>query len=111
MWLIEAIKLRWQLWRVCRKLGIKPYKFQRQFALTGRCKWPTGRCQGKTMAVMLYGLIRNITLPSIVYGLAWYDPDCRVSSYYSRSMRREWFVREYNKLRERVIGDDQSLQA
>lgn len=104
MKLIEAIKLRWRLWQVCRKLGIKPYKFQRQFALTGRCKWPEGRRQGKTMAVMLYGLIRDIFLPSAIYGLAWYDPDCRVSSYYSRSMRRKVFACEYCRLQQKVKG-------
>lgn len=94
---IEAIRLRWRLWKVCRKLNIKPYDFQRQFALTGRCKFPRGRCNGKTMALMLYGLIRNINYETGVRVLAHYDPDA-CKSY----MRRDVFVREYMRLWEKV---------
>lgn len=94
---IEAIRLRWRLWKVCRKLDIKPYDFQRQFALTGRCKFPKGRYNGKTMAIMLYGLIRNINYASGVQLLSHYDPDA-CKSY----MRRDVFVREYERLRKKV---------
>lgn len=94
---IEAIRLRWRLWKVCRKLGIKPYDFQRQFALTGRCKLPTGRCNGKTMALMLYGLIHNVYPIGLARVLACYDPDA-CKSY----MRREVFVREYERLWKKV---------
>ena len=97
--LIEAIQLRWRLWKVCRKLDIKPYKFQRQFALTGRCKYPRGRRNGKTMGVMLYGLIRNVNWETGAQVLAHYDPDARVSH-----MRRDVFVREYMCLWEKVNG-------
>ena len=102
MKLIENIRLRWRLWRVCRKLGIKPYKFQRQFALTGRCDWPTGRRNGKTMAVMLWGLIRDF--PTLyMREVAMYDPDCGVvRSEVESLIRRSWFVREYARLQETV---------
>lgn len=96
---IEAIWLRWRLWKVCRKLGIKPYDFQREFALTGRCKYPRGRCNGKTMAVMLYGLIRYVNWETGAQVLAHYDPDACLSH-----MRRDVFVREYMRLCEKVNG-------
>lgn len=57
---MQQYMLRWRLWRVCRKLRIKPYEWQRLYALTGRCVWPPGRRQGKTTAVILWGLIRQI---------------------------------------------------
>lgn len=98
MKLFIAIGLRWRLWRVCRKLGIKPYKFQRQFALTGRCKWPEGRRQGKTMAVMLYGLIRDINVEQDMHVLSQFDPD--VIGY--PAIRRNVFVREYYRLQQQL---------
>ena len=101
MKLIIAIQLRWRLWCVCRKLGIKPYKFQRQFALTGKCKWPSGRCNGKTMAVMLYGLIRDLDAEQDLHVLSQFDPD--VIGYPAR--RRNVFVREYYGLLRKVKED------
>ena len=94
---IEAILLRWRLWKVCRKLDIEPYDFQRQFALTGRCKFPIGRRNGKTMALMLYGLIHNVDSAGLARVLSCYDPDA-CKSY----MRREVFVREYERLWKKV---------
>lgn len=98
MKLIENIKLRWRLWKVCRKLGIKPYKFQKQFALTGRCVCPRDRRQGKTMAVMLYGLIRDITALRDIYVLAQFDPDVGGYNMY----RRDAFIHEYRELLQKV---------
>ena len=97
---IEAIRLRWRLWKVCRKLDIKPYDFQRQFALTGRCKYPTGRRNGKTMAIMLYGLIHNVSSEGGARVLACCDHDARISY-----MRRDVFVREYMHLWKKVNDD------
>ena len=99
--LIEGIVLRWRLWKVCRKLDIKPYDFQRQFALTGRCKFPTGRRNGKTMALMLYGLIHNVDYTKLARVLSCYDPDA-CKSY----MRRDVFVREYERLWKKVNCDE-----
>ena len=40
---------------ICKALGIKPYKWQKDFALgvVDRLQYPEGRATGKTMAVML----------------------------------------------------------
>lgn len=95
--LIRGIVLRWRLWKVCRKLNIKPYKFQRQYALTGYCKWPVGRRNGKTLAVALWGLIRDVVKPKDVYALARRDPDM-----WATAVMRDVFSREYRKLVQRV---------
>lgn len=94
---IEAIWLRWRLWKVCRKLNIKPYDFQRQFALTGKCKFPSGRCNGKTLAIMLYGLIRGVDTEVYARVLAFSDPDAHISY-----MRRDVFASEYMRLWKKV---------
>lgn len=52
---------RFKLWRICRVLKIKPYNWQRAFALgkTESLQYPPGRATGKTMAVMLRLLMGN----------------------------------------------------
>ena len=88
--LIENIQLRWRLWYVCRKLGIKPHEFQRQYALYGHCRWPDGRRNGKSMAVQLWGLIRNVETLEGARSLAGRDPDS-----WRTAVMREVFAREY----------------
>lgn len=95
--LIVGIVLRWRLWKVCRKLNIRPYKFQRQYALHGHCKWPDGRRNGKTMAIALWGLIRNVVKPKDVYALARRDPDM-----WATKVMRDVFAHEYRQLVQRM---------
>lgn len=97
MKLIRGIVLRWRLWRVCRKLGIKPYRFQRHFALYGHCRWPDGRRNGKTLAVVLWGLIRGVVKPRDVHALARKDPD-----NWATAVMRDVFAREYMKMVQKV---------
>lgn len=52
---------RFKLWRICRALKIKPYIWQRDFAL-GKMEtliYPLGRATGKTTAVMLRLLMEH----------------------------------------------------
>ena len=53
--LTSWFRRRYRLWKICWAIGIKPYPWQRAFALgkTGSDEFPQGRCTGKTMAVML----------------------------------------------------------
>ena len=90
---LEGIVLRWRLWKACKVLGIRPYKFQREFAIKGYCKWPEGRRNGKTMAVALYGIVRGVKKPKDVYALARRDPDM-----WATTMMRDTFAQEYRKL-------------
>lgn len=68
-----GIVLRWRLWRVCKRLGIRPYKWQKDYALGKDMRislWT--RRSGKTMAVVLYGLIRKAKGKEAYYV---HDPD------------------------------------
>ena len=112
----EMMYLRRRLQRVCWIIGIEPYDWQVHYALTGHVpggRWPEGRCSGKTMAVMLYGLIRDDCTEDEIKSLAYRDPDCYAPTGHGSRMRRDVFVREYSDLYRavRVIaryrrGDD-----
>lgn len=93
----EWFVLRWRLWRVCRRLEIRPYRWQREYALGKSYKLMTERGCGKSTAVMLYGLIRNITAPLGIALLARVDPD--VGRDYGRGI---WFAREYIEMARRA---------
>lgn len=81
--------LRWRFWRVCKKLGIKPYKWQKDYAL-GKITIPIGgRRSGKTTAVMLWALIRKVRRPKDINYCAYKDP------YITNDFRRAWWVKEY----------------
>lgn len=86
----EWFVLRWRLWRVCRRLKIRPYKWQRDYALRKSHKLMTEKGCGKSTAVMLYGLIRNFTTPMGIGFLAWLDPDVKCDLG-----RGRWFAKEY----------------
>ena len=87
---------QYKLWRISKALGIKPYEWQRAFALgkTDSFGGNTGRACGKTMAIML----RLLLLPPdaddafmrFILGL---DPDF-VTSIARRTM---WYRNEYRK--------------
>ena len=101
----EMMYLRRRLQSVCRIIGIEPYDWQVHYALTGHVpgrRWPEGRRTGKTMAVMLYGLIRDDCTEEEIRELAYRDPDCYTASRLGTRMRRDWFAREYSDLRRAV---------
>lgn len=87
---------QYKLWRVSKALEIKPYKWQRAFAIGKMNSFgATGRGCGKTMAIML----RLLLLPPdadddfmrFILGL---DPDF-VTRIAQRTM---WYRNEYRKL-------------
>lgn len=87
---------RYKLWRVSKALGIKPYEWQRAFVL-GKTDslGVTGRCVGKTMAIML----RLLLLPpdaddAFMRYILGIDPDY-ITSIARRTM---WYKNEYRKL-------------
>lgn len=102
---VKTLIYRWRLWWICRKLKIKPLKWQKAYALGTLdrfCGHIGGRATGKTMAVILYGLVRKVKTRELVEMLALRDPDTTRpdgSIYYRR---REWFVREYAKMAQKV---------
>lgn len=96
----EWFVLRWRLWRVCRRLEIRPYKWQRDYALGKSHKLMTEKGCGKSTAVMLYGLIRNVTAPMGIALLARVDPD--VTTDHARG---RWFANEYIEMARKVGFD------
>ena len=69
---------RFKLWRICRALEIKPYPWQRDFALgkTEILQYPTGRRTGKTMAVMLRLLMEHpLSSDNTALQILLNDPD------------------------------------
>lgn len=89
--LIRDLVLRWRLWRVCKKLGIKPYKWQKDYALGKSTSTIGGRRSGKTTAVMLWALIRKKRTPKEILASAYKDPDC------TTRLSLDWWTREYKK--------------
>lgn len=96
---------RWlRLRRICKRLGIKPYPWQKSFALgkTDRLDAPPGRRTGKTMAVMLRLLILTAENCHPVYALLCLecDPDWDWSREKNCSRNdwlaaKKWYIDEY----------------
>lgn len=87
---------RFKLWRICRVLGIRPYKWQKDFALgfMEPLKYPEGRATGKTTAVMLKLLM---VYPYTKFDALWIlrnDPDFRTDN----RARLIWYDGEYKRL-------------
>lgn len=89
----EWFVLRWRLWRVCRRLKIRPYRWQRDYALGKSHKLMTEKGCGKSTAVMLFGLIHNVTTSMGIAFLARLDPDVGCDLKMGR-----WFANEYIKM-------------
>lgn len=94
--LIRGLVLRWRLWRVCKKLGIKPYKWQKDYALGKSQYLAGGRRSGKTMAVMLWALIRKVQRPGDIGYCAHKDPDT------TNRVILNWWAREYERLADKA---------
>lgn len=99
----NRLVLRWRLWQVCKKLGIRPYKWQKDYALGKSVYLAGGRRSGKTMAIMLWALIRKVKPSQVVAGCIHKDPDntiLRVS---------EWWIKEYERLAYKagLVKEDQ----
>lgn len=101
--MVERVKLcillRWRLRRICKKLGIKPYKWQINYALNKSLYLKRGRRSGKTTAIMLWALIRNVKPPKKRFvtddtfnRIAYKDPDVKMRVHY------DWWAEEYTKL-------------
>ena len=88
----NILVLRWRLWRVCKKLGIRPYKWQKDYALGKSNALMYGRRSGKTTAIMLWALIRKVQPSRDVAGCIYKDPD-NISLCVSN-----WWVKEYARL-------------
>lgn len=90
---------QYRLRMICRAIGIKPYDWQRKFALckAGHLDSPPGRATGKTMAVMLRLLLAEsephecCPLASRYFSL---DPDWIPSD----RRRCKWYYGEYLRL-------------
>lgn len=94
----SGIVLRWRLWKVCKKLGIKPYKWQKDYALGKSMYIAGGRCCGKTMATMLWATIRKVQTPDAVAYAAYKDPDTTTRK------KMDCWVWQYKRLVEKTEG-------
>lgn len=88
---------QYKLWRISKALGIKPYEWQRAFALgkTDSLGGNTGRACGKTMAIMF----RLLLLPPdaddyFMRQILGLDPDYIAHNAY----RWAWYRNEYQKV-------------
>lgn len=93
-WLCRHFKA-YKLSRICEAIGIKPYPWQRDFALgkTDILAYPPGRVTGKTTAVMLRILLSDTRKPAPTW-IFHADPDYTMAPMY----RSLWYVYEYRKL-------------
>ena len=85
---------RYRLWRICKATGIKPYKWQKEFALAPVVHLlpNDGRGTGKTTAVMLRLLMQPPRTKFLLETTLWADPD-----YLPH--RLKWYREEYRHLR------------
>ena len=86
---------RYRLRKICKALDIKPYNWQRDFALgkTDTLNAPEGRATGKTMAVMLRLLMAYPGKPVNALHTLRADPD-----FGTATMRMVyWYDREYSR--------------
>ena len=91
---------KYKLSRICRTIGIKPYSWQRDYALGRTAKFGggAGRATGKTMAVMLHLLMAYTNSIDLqMFGL---DPDWDGRNPH----RRRWYINEYRKLYTKCIN-------
>lgn len=106
-----AILLRLRFRRICKRLGIKPYPWQKAFALgkLDSLDAPPGRQTGKTMAVMLklllfsYDFPPAAIIPTAVAELVFLDilrcdPDFVQCSH----ERVRFYAREYEQFCEKA---------
>ena len=89
---------RYKLRRICKAIGIKPYPWQREFAL-GRTNsvqngMTTRKAKGKTTAVMLRLLMKNPegAFDFDAFRTLCHDPDWRTD-------RIRWYSNEYRRLK------------
>lgn len=85
---------RYRLWRICKAIGIKPYKWQREYALAPVVHLipDNGRGTGKTTAVMLRLLMHPPRTKYILETTLWADPDYKPN-------RKRLYREEYDRLR------------
>lgn len=93
---LHRIFPRFKFWRICRALGIKPYKWQRDYALgkVAYLQYPAGRATGKTMAVMLRLLMVHPYEPFNIQQIMAQDPDFLTGD----RRRMFWYDGEYKRL-------------
>ena len=86
---------RYKLWRICRALGIRPHKWQRDYVLNplNSTRLPTGRRAGKTMAVMLFLFTHSHYVVAI--DELELDPDFILGD----RRRRRWYADEFCRIK------------
>lgn len=105
--LLNGIRKRFRLWRICCALDLRPYPWQRDFALgkIGCDAFPKGRATGKTMAVML----RILMLPPNASQVAVHTVLARDPDWMPSEPRRcRWYAYEYMRLR--VMCAEQGIE-
>ena len=105
--LIQDIRQRRRLRRICEAIEIRPYRWQRDFALglIGCDAFPSGRDTGKTTAVML----RLLMLPPNASQVAVRTILARDPDWNPRDPRRcRWYGYEYMRLR--VMCAEQGIE-
>lgn len=73
--LLDGIKRRFRLRRICKALKIKPSKWQASYALRKCSTFPNDRRSGKTTAVVLRALVEDAQTPKEIYEALQNDPD------------------------------------
>lgn len=103
---LHRIFPRFKLWRICKTLGIKPYPWQKDFALGRTSRLPRKllhfRATGKTTAVMLRLLMGRPGQPFDFPQILRADPDFDTSS----KARLGWYDSEYRRLALRCYEDN-----
>ena len=94
--LLPYVYKRYRLNKICKAIGIKPFLWQRSFALgrTDVLNAPEGRQTGKTTAVMLRLLLTCESDVSQIIRVLKADPDFILFD----RVRTGWYDCEYRKL-------------
>lgn len=95
-----TISPRYKFNQICKTIGIKPYPWQREFALDGyldgcfSTPFPTGRATGKTTAIFLRLLMAYPNESFEAQQILSFDPDWRPYD----SFRVRWYDSQYTRL-------------
>lgn len=96
---------RYRLHVICRSLEIKPYPWQKEYALGFPADFPKGRRTGKTVAVMLRLLMieSGSSYASSLFAsyVLSHDPDWRETDL----RRCRWYADEYKRMRYVCVQD------
>lgn len=95
--MISRLIVRFRLWRICKALGIKPYPQLKRYVLDRNEEiFGGGRCNGKTMAVIVDELVYKRVPPALL-GCEMACRFCKDPDYLRIYRAEHWYMMEFKR--------------